>query len=295
MVKGLALAFLCYGLFSCSDAIVKSFARELPVFEIVFFMTLFSCATVSVLRPPGERWRDMFRMKNPRRVLLRTFCSVIGGLFGTYAFTTIPLAEAYSLIFLAPAIVTLLSVPFLGERVGWRRLTAVAIGFIGILLVVRPGFRELHLGHLAAALVAVASGCSMVVLRMIGHSERRVSLLGVVMGGNLVVSGILMIPEFRTPDSSELLRLIGSGVFVGLGQVTMIAAARNAPANRVAPAQYSQMAWAIVLGAIFYHEFPDAFVLAGMALICLAGLFTFLREDKVSPSARHAPLMRDRG
>jgi drug/metabolite transporter (DMT)-like permease len=83
-------------------------------------------------------------------------------MLGTYAFTTIPLAEAYSLIFLAPSIVTLLSIPILGERVGWRRLSAVAVGFAGILLVVRPGFRELHLGHLAAALASIAAAITVI-------------------------------------------------------------------------------------------------------------------------------------
>jgi S-adenosylmethionine uptake transporter len=248
---------------------------------------------ILVLRPRGERWRDMFRMNHPKRVLLRMACGIAAGLLGTFAFTTIPLAEVYALMFLSPILVTLLSIFILGEPVGWRRLTAVAVGFLGMLLVVKPGFRELHLGHLAAAGVAVVGAISMIIMRMIGHSERRVSLVGVVMTGALVVSAILTVPVFRTPSLSALLYVMALGVFGGISQLTILAATRAAPANRVAPAQYSQIAWAVVLGSTFYDEFPDTLALAGIALIGLSGLFTLLREDKVANWPKRTILMRN--
>src|SRR6266542_2741722 len=208
MLTGVALAFLTYGLFACADAIVKGLGAELPVVEIVFFATLFQSVVILFLRPRGERWRDMFRMNHPKRVMLRTFCGIAAGILGTYAFTTIPLAEVYALIFLSPVLVTLLSIFILGEPVGWRRLSAVGVGLAGMLLVVKPGFRELHLGHLAAAGVAVVGAISMIIMRMIGHSERRVSLVGVVMLSAMVVSGILMIPVFRLPSVHAVTHLL---------------------------------------------------------------------------------------
>jgi S-adenosylmethionine uptake transporter len=294
MLTGVALAFLTYALFSCTDAIVKGLGPELPVPEIVFFGTLFQSIVILFLRPHGERWRDTFRMNHPKRVMLRTFCGIFAGLLGTYAFTTIPLAEVYALIFLSPVLVTLLSIFILGEAVGWRRLTAVGVGFVGMLLVVKPGFRELHLGHLAAAGVAVVGAISMIIMRMIGHTERRVSLVGVVMVSATVVSGLLMIPVFKLPTVTALWHLVAIGVFGGIGQLTMLAATRAAPANRVAPAQYSQIAWAVVLGSAFYAEFPDTAALAGIALIGLSGLFTLLREDKLANWPKRIILMRNR-
>jgi S-adenosylmethionine uptake transporter len=293
MSKGVALAFLTYALFSSCDAIIKGFGGAMAVPEIMFFATLFQFIVILILRPRGERWRDMFRMNHPKRVLLRTLCGIIAGISGIYAFTHVPLAEAYALIFLSPAFVTLLSIPILGEIVGWRRLSAVGVGFLGMLLVVKPGFNQLHLGHLAAAGVAVVGAISMIILRMIGHTERRVSLVGVVMLGGLVVSGILMIPVFQAPSLDQLARLALVGVFGGLAQLTLLAATRAAPANRVAPAQYSQIVWAVLLGAAFYAEFPDAIALAGIVFIGLSGLFTFLREDKVTAWPRRTILMRD--
>jgi S-adenosylmethionine uptake transporter len=294
MLQGVALGFLTYALFSSADAVIKSLAGKLPVIEIVFFATLTSFMVILLLRPRGELWRNMFRMNHPKRVMLRAACGIVAGILGTYAFTHIPLAEAYALIFLSPILVTLLSIPILGEPVGWRRLSAVGAGFLGVLLVVKPGFRELGLGHLAAFGVAFAGATSMIVLRMIGHSERRVSLIGVVMSAALVVSGVLMIPVFVLPDTESLLKFCFIGLVGGIGQMTMLAATRAAPANRVAPTQYSQIVWAVILGAVFFAEFPDWLALIGIALIGLSGLFTFLREDKVSGWSQRIPVLRNR-
>jgi S-adenosylmethionine uptake transporter len=133
----------------------------------------------------------------------------------------------------------------------------------------------------------------MIIMRMIGHSERRVSMVGVVMTGALTVSAILTIPVFRVPSATALIHLTAIGLFGGIGQLTMLAATRAAPANRVAPAQYSQIAWAVVLGSVFYAEFPDTPTLFGIALIGLSGLFTLLREDKLSNWPRRTILMRN--
>ncbi|MBN9022098.1 MAG: DMT family transporter [Rhizobiales bacterium] len=294
MLQGVALGFLTYALFSMADALVKSLGGELPVMEIVFLGQGAAFAVILILRPRGEQWRDMFRMRHPKRVILRAACGVTAAVFSTFAFTTIPLAEAYSLIFLAPVFVTVMSIPLLGEKVGWRRISAVAIGLLGVVLVVKPGFRELHFGHLAALICAVAGATSMIILRMIGHSERRVSLVGMLMLSIFVVSGTLMIPVFVVPSGNALLKIALFGVLAGVGQYTMLAATRAAPANRVAPAQYSQIVWAVVFGALFFAEFPDWIALIGIGMIGLSGLFTLLREDKVSGWPRRVPLVRTR-
>jgi capsular exopolysaccharide synthesis family protein len=164
----------------------------------------------------------------------------------------------------------------------------------GVLLVVKPGFRELHPGHLAAFIVAFAGATSMIVLRMIGQTERRVSLIGVVMVSALVVSGILMIPVFVWPSTDAILKLGLIGLLGGTAQMTMMAATRMAPANRVAPAQYSQVIWAVVFSVLFFAEVPDWIALVGIGMIGLSGLFTLLREDKVSGWPRRVPLLRNR-
>jgi S-adenosylmethionine uptake transporter len=284
MFKGIFLGFLAYGVFACGDAVIKSFGGRLPIFEIGFFVTLFAMLAVPFARPPHERWRDLFRMDRPRLVLLRAASGTSAGILGVIAFTTLPLAEAYALIFLAPLFVTLLSFVFLGERIGWRRTLAIVAGFLGILLVVRPGFRELLPGHLAAAGVALCGATTVIVLRALGPTEKRITLMGTTILVALAVNGALMLLDFRTPHAADIGALAVAGLLAGTGHVLFMAAVRAAPANRVAPTQYTQIVWAVALGALFFGEVPDLLALAGMALVGVSGLFTFLREERKDPA-----------
>jgi S-adenosylmethionine uptake transporter len=294
MLRGVAAGFLAYALFSSSDSTVKALGDTgMPVFEILFFNVLVSFATFGFAKPASEPWRHTFRMHRPRLVFARAIFGLAGSLTGAYAFTTLPLAEAYSLIFLLPAFATILSIPILGDQVGWRRSLAIALGFIGVLLVVRPGFRELHWGHLSAAAAAVVGALAMITLRVLGPTERRTSLLAVLYLTNLAVDGFFMLFNFHVPSLEQVGLFVVGGLCAGFGQIAMLVATHNAPPNRVAPTQYSQMIWAVVFGAVFFGELPDAVAFAGMALIVVSGLFTFLREEQLYGWSRRTWLMRN--
>ncbi len=280
MFKGILVGFLSFAVFSCGDACVKALGGRLTVFEIGFFTTLFAFIAVPFVKRPSERWRDMFRMHRPGLVLLRTLAGVVAGMLGIYSFTHLPLAEVYALIFLAPLFVTIFSIPFLGETVGWRRALAILVGFAGVLLVVRPGFREIMPAHFAAAGIALCGATTVLVLRALGPTEKRITLMGVVFCASLTVNGAIMLSDFRVPAPTDFLLIAVAGLCGGTGHMLLMAATRAAPANRIAPAQYSQIIWALTLGALFFDELPDATALAGIALVTLAGLFTFVREEK---------------
>lgn len=294
MINGFAVGLLAYASFSTADACIKALGGTMSVFEIIFFVTAAHFLTIGVAKPEGEHWRHIFHMNRPRLVLFRAACGVGAGLCAVYAFTTLPLAEAYALIFLMPAFATMLSIPILGEEVGWRRWAAIGVGFFGVLLVVKPGFQELHLGHLAAAGAAVFSALSMIVLRILGRTEKRITLLAAVYTAACLVNGVLMIPGFTTPAPFDFALIALAGLVGGLGQIAMIAATRLAPANIVAPGQYSQILWAVIYGAAFFGEIPDAVSFIGMALVTLSGLFTFFREEKLYGWSRRVILMRNR-
>jgi S-adenosylmethionine uptake transporter len=280
MVKGILLGFLAMAIFSCGDAAIKAIGDRMTVFEISFFATVFACIALPFVRQPHERWRDMFRMHRPGLVMVRVVAGLLAGLFSIYAFTTLPFAEVYALVFLAPLFVTILSIPFLGETVGWRRALAILIGFGGVLLVVRPGFRELEPGHLAAVCASMCGAATVLSLRALGPTEQRITLLGVVFVAALGVNGVIMAFDFHVPAPRELLLTAFAGLCGGTAHILIMAAIREAPANRVAPAQYSQIVWAILLGAIFFDEFPDATAIAGIFLVTFAGMFTFIREEQ---------------
>ncbi len=294
MIQGVVIGFLSYALYSSGDAVAKTLGGSLSIFEVMFLLTLFSLATVPLAKPRDEAWRDVFHLSRPVLVWVRNISAVVSSLFGIYSFTVLPLSEAYSLFFLMPAFVTILSIPVLGEKVGWRRWLAVILGFAGVLLVVRPGFRELHFAHLTAVFSAATSAVSLLALRMMGSSEKRISLLTTLYLAALVIDGLLMLPHMRLPTWHELGLAVIGGLFGGGGNTFTLLATRLAPANRVAPTQYSQILWAVVFGALFFGDFPDPIAFAGMALVIASGLITLAREEKLHGWWRKTPLLRGR-
>jgi S-adenosylmethionine uptake transporter len=294
MLKGVLAGFVTYAFFSISDAASKALGARLGVFEILFFLTLASFLTFAFAKPADERWRDVFHMNRPHLIFLRNATGIVGSFFGVYAFTTLPLAEAYSLLFLVPAFVTILSIPMLGEQVGWRRWVAVLVGFVGVLIVVRPGFREVHLGHLAAVCGAGFGAVSLITIRKIGRTENRITLLTMLYLSALVVDGLLMMIDFKVPTWHEAAIFTVGGFMGGIGQIGMVIAMRLAPSNRVAPTQYSQIVWALFYGAVFFGDFPDPVAFVGIALVVASGLFTLVREEQLYGWSRRAFFLRNR-
>ncbi|MER9586727.1 DMT family transporter, partial [Mesorhizobium sp. M0276] len=169
-------------------------------------------------------------------VQARAWAGIASGVLSVYAFTTIPLAECYALIFLAPLCVTILSTVILGEKVGPWRWLAVVAGFAGVMLVVRPGFRELNLGHLAAFGVAFLAATSVILMRSLAQQEKRTTMLGVLVGYGLAFNGIgAAATTFTVPDGKQLVWLVMAGAFTAGGQFLQLLAMKYAPANRVAP------------------------------------------------------------
>jgi drug/metabolite transporter (DMT)-like permease len=163
-----------------------------------------------------------------------------------------------------------------------------------VLLVVRPGFRELHLGHLTAAIGAVVSAAGTIALRMLGTTEKRSSVLAVTYSTAIAFNAVLMIPGFVLPRPQDFAVIGLGGVLAGFGQIAMLTAAKLAPPNRTSPAQYAQIISAVALGAIFFGEYPDAIAFAGMVLVVLSGLITFLREEQLHGWSARTLWMRNR-
>lgn len=279
MPTGVALSLVAYLLYSCCDAIIKGFGGSLSVFEIAFWTALFSFVPAIFTKPKGEHWRQVHKMRHPWLVQLRSTTGVIGNLCIIYAFTHIPLAEAYSIAFLAPIFVVALSRTILREEVTWHRWFFLGASFLGVLLVVRPGFRELQLGHLLALFAALMGGITTTTLRKIAPVEARVSLLGWPLGYIVVINGILMLPTFHWPTWEEFALLMTIGALGGTGNIVFIAATRRSPVSQIAPAQYSQIAWAIVFGALFFHEYPDMVAYCGLVVVALGGIMNVMSNE----------------
>jgi S-adenosylmethionine uptake transporter len=282
MFKGVLLGFMAFAAFAASDAFVKSLRGTLPAYEAVFFGAALGLTALPFIKVTSDRWHDVLRAQRQGLWLVRAIASAVGSIAAVVAFTALPMAEAFALIFLLPIFVTILSVLVLKEVVGWRRWSAVVAGFVGVLVVLRPGFRVLGIGHLAAIVCGLSGAVSMIALRMAGPHEKRVTLYGAGMVGTMLVAGLLMLADFRWPDLAQWGLLLGYGLLAALGSVLLMLATQKAPANHVAPTQYSQMLWAVLLGYVVFHDHLDWPMAIGIAIILGAGLFTFVREERVT-------------
>ncbi len=272
MQVGVFYAIVAYSVYAGGDAIIKGFGLSLSVFEIGFFVALFSLVPALFVKPKGEHWRDSFKLKHPRLVHLRSFCGVASSVLVTYAFVTIPFTEAYSLVFMMPLFIAIMSVLVLHERVGAMRWSMLVLGLLGVMLVVRPGFRDLQPGHLAALCCAFFGATSVTVLRIVAPIEKRVSLIALPALYLLVVNAVLMAPGFIMPTPLQFALLAASGSLIGMGHLLLIAATRNAAASQLAPIQYVQIVWAIALGAFFFAEYPDLLAYLGLMVVVASGL-----------------------
>ncbi|WP_108395930.1 DMT family transporter [Devosia submarina] len=282
MSRGVFLAILAYGLFSCADALIKSTGGALSVFEVGFFTSLFAILPAVLTKQKSEPWREALRFHNPLLLNLRGISGVVGSACVIYAFTHIPLADVYSLAFLAPLFVVVLSAILLKEVIPRRRWPLMLLSFIGVLIVVRPGFRDLQLGHLAALACAFFTASNTILLRSLAPTEHRLGIFAVVTTYALTVNSIgMLVWGFEMPSLQQLGTLLAIGILGGIGHLTFINATSFVPANQVAPTQYTQMIWAIALGAAFYGEYVDLPAVFGIALLAAAGLLNVLSDERI--------------
>ena len=199
----------------------------------------------------------------------------------------LPLADAISIFFVEPLILTLLGALFLGESVGWRRLTAVAVGFAGSLVVIRPSFSALGLPALLPLGTALSFAVYLILTRKLAQREypERMQFYAGVFGG-IVMSVALAAGEladisvlsFVWPDRWQWMLLAGLGVIATSGHLLVVHAFRRAPAGLLAPFQYVEIIGATILGLVFFGDFPDATTWVGVAIIVSAGMYVFHRE-----------------
>lgn len=276
-LRGALCALLAFAIYSTHDVVVKVLGAHYSPVQIIFFATLlgFPLVTLMLMR---DRTDGNLRPRHPWWTALRTLATVVTGVSAFYAFTVLPLAQTYAILFAAPLLITVMAIPILGERVGLWRGTAVMAGLIGVLIVLRPGAAPLGLGHVAALTAAVASSLASVIVRKIGRDERSAVLVLYPMVANFLVMGTALPFVYRPMPLEHLAMLMVIAAFAFVALLLVIAAYRSAQAVVVAPMQYSQMIWAAVFGALVFDETPDRWTLIGAAVIIASGIAIVLRE-----------------
>jgi len=291
-LPGLLFALLGFALFSTHDVVVKSLGGAYAPFQTIFFSVLFSfpIATLMLLRDatPGT-----LQPVHPGWVAFRTLAAVIATMCAFYAFSVLPLAEVYAILFATPLLITVLAIPLLGEKVRLRRGLAVLFGLAGIIVVLQPGQTSLTLGHLAALTAAIGGAVASVIVRRIGAEERSVVLLLYPMVANFVVMGAALPFVYQPMPLPDLGRMALTAVLAFAAMTCMIRAYRLAEAALVAPMQYSQIIWALVFGALLFNETPSGRTLVGAAMVIASGLYIVFRESRAGVSET-TPVLRSR-
>ena len=256
-LSGALLALAAFGLYATADVIVKFLGSNASYdpFQTIFFSGLMSFPLMTIVMM-SDKSEGNLRPKMPFWTVTRSILTVANGITGFYAFSVLPLSEAYPIFFAMPMLVTLFAIPLLGEKVGLHRGLAVVVGLIGVVVVVRPGSASFGLGHIAALAAATIGAVNSVLVRKTGKAERAAVIMLYPMIANFLVAGVAL-PFVYKPMPIEHLGLVAAMAVLGLtASMLAILAYRRAAAVIVAPMQYSQIIWATVYGTIFLQRIP---------------------------------------
>ena len=291
-IKGALLALLAFGVFATHDVLIKTLGASYSPIQIVFFSVLlsFPLATLMLMRDakPGT-----LLPVHPWWMAVRTLGAVITGVSAFYAFANLPLTQTYAILFATPLLITILSIPILGETVRIMRWAAVVVGLAGVMVVLRPGTTDLTLGHVAAIFAAVAGAFASIIVRKIGAEERPVVMLLYPLVANFVLMGVALAFVYKPMPIEHLGMLAVISALAWMAARLIIAAYQAGEAAIVAPMQYSQIIWAAIYGYLFFDESIDIYTAVGASIIIASGLFIVFRESTAGAS-KTTPVLRTR-
>ena len=260
------------------DGMAKHLSTEIHFLEVVwgryFFMVLISVPITFIFFKKHLSWP-----KNINIQLLRSIFLFLSTILFFYAISVISLAESLTLAFVSPIIVTLLSTILLKEKVGFRRWTAVIIGFIGAIIVIRPGFHEISLATLAGLGTGIAYAFYVITTRKLSSIDSPLlTLIFTGLSGTIIIS--LIVPfVWTTPNFNQWLFMIGLAAVGTLGHLFLILSLKFAEASKLAPLAYFEIVNNIIIGYYFFGDFPDRWIWLGLLIIVSSGIYISIREN----------------
>ena len=276
-MKAIIFSLLGWMFLPVMDGFAKYLSDDLPILQITwaryFFTVAFVFPIMLFFYKKQLVWSD-----KPKLQIFRGLILLSANICFFYAISVISLAKALTLAFIAPLIVTAFSPILLGEKVGYRRWTAVAVGFIGSLIVIRPGFLEFNLASMAALATGFFYGFYLIITRKLSTSDNPLlTLLITGMVGALLVS--LIIPFYWVkPTLNQWSLMAGIGVFACIGHLFLILSLKYADASKLAPLGYTEIIPNVIIGYYFFSELPDNWTYLGLFIIVLSGLYISRRE-----------------
>ena len=278
-MKAIILNLMAWAVLPVMDGMAKHLSTEIHFLEVVwgryFFMVVISVPLTFIFFKKHLTWPKNINIQLARSIFL--FLSTI--LF-FYAISVLSLAESLTLAFVSPIVVTLLSVILLKEQVGFRRWTAVIIGFIGAIIVIRPGFNEISLATFAALGTGIAYAFYVIATRKLSFIDSPLlTLIFTGLSGAIIIS--IIVPfVWITPNLNQWLFLIGLAAAGTLGHFFLILSLNFAEASKLAPFAYFEIVTNIIIGYYFFGDLPDRWIWIGLIIIVSSGVYISIRENK---------------
>ena len=276
-MKAIILNISAWFMLPFMDAIAKYLSSDLPFFQITWARYFFT--VVLILPLIILFFRKQFKWsENPKLQFYRGLTLFLANICFFYSISIISMAKALSLAFVAPLITTVLSPFFLGENVGVRRWLAVIVGFIGILVIIRPGLIEFNLASFAAIATGCFYGVYLIITRKLHSTDSpllTLLLTGVV--GTIIASFIVPV-VWVNPSVTQWLWLLLMGLFACLGHILLIYSLKYADASKLAPFGYLEIIPNILLGYYLFNDFLDLWSFIGLFIIISSGLYVIRRE-----------------
>lgn len=300
------VAVIC---FSTNDVLVKFLSGGYPLYQLIFFRTLFGIAFIlAVLVPLTGGSLSMLKTRRLRVHLARGACVVFANFCFFLGLAAMPLAEAVAIFFVSPLVITVFSVIFLGETVGPRRWTAIAAGLLGVLIVLRPGTEAFRYAALLPLAAAFGYATLHILTRKIGDTENATAMAFYIQATFFLFAGTaglflgdgrfevyehpsleFLFRAWEMPGGFDLALIALLGITSSLGGFTISQAYRRSEAAFVAPFEYVAMPLAVFWGLTIFGEWPDMSAWAGIALILVSGLVLIWREAAARRRVRAAP------
>ena len=278
----MGIIFMTLGMFclSVNDVVVKGLNISFPVWEVIFFRA-FSGILVSFVLIFIFGWKSL-KTKKPIRHFVRAFSAVGCVIFYFFGLKFLLLSENIAIVHSAPIFAALLAVPILGERLGIHRVTAIVIGFIGVIIIVKPGTDVFKLVSILPLISALFMASVYLSTRSLMNTDSSIAIIFYYSLALLITSIVFFPSDFAMPNIVQLIPLMSLGVMGSLGHYFMSQAAKNAEVVVISPFEYSSFIFVGIMGYIFYNEVPSISIIIGGILIIAGGVYIAYREQKVS-------------
>jgi drug/metabolite transporter (DMT)-like permease len=279
-LRGILFMILAMAGFAFEDLFIKMLSAYFPISEVIIILG-FTGSVILLIIALLQRAPIIHKDLLNRHVISRTIFDLLGAVFFVTAIALTPLSSASAILQITPLLVTIGAAVFFRENVGWRRWSAVFVGFIGVLLILRPGFG----GFMPASIFALL-GAVFLAARDLATRAMKVKLPSVTIALYAFiafgVSGILIIPfnsAMIAPTSNQIMYFIGASTFGVIAYYSLVIASRIGEMSVISPFRYSRIVFAMLLAIIILGERPDSFTLIGATIIVASGLYTFIRES----------------